>query len=1444
MADVTVYVTLLPNGGSPSGLKFSVVLTPSLPSSTSVPDQFKYWPTNSSPLFSQPWTLYFNNNPVTAQNLTPTTKQAEKAYWDVLVDGKLPVVDRQRNKKFKDAWFVSPKAPALHARHSQFRTSHVVKQLLDNTDADDDLSDDWDDYVDSLSPRLIYIFPAIQKDTSVRMADLLNDRQIAISTLDSITDSKIRTRIAHGQKKLEDEEGEQLTGLALLALYHHCVTSFQRPANDPFVNAINSSLGRLAVQDPDPNAFTQIEHYVSFHLFKSRSHDMCQPQPNPDFHQTLGLLQKYPALMRKLGLVLDFDNVSLPPGFNNLGAQTVSITPSKIGGFAFAPMVTRYASLSPFTMASRNAAHIDRCLALDNSFQLVTEDADGSAQKLTQQKSAAARQSEYQTTPPPPSGIDAPDPSTAPPSARTAGLALYHDDRAKTLADLIRSAPDPNDLTAPLYLEDVNLGYRVDVKVSGDSTWSSLHKRDSKYLIDGIAIPYTPQAGTMEDLSDEGYIGLAATHSDIPDTSGDTQVKLHESVLVWTGWSLSVPRIGASRVQDTFNGKPSSTCPEPNKPNLHVTPTYSVKRGTHLPKLRFGNTYSMRLRHVDLAGNSILEADQVDDKAVITQDRPFSRHEPIRAPQILLEHPLDHEKMPGEHADRLVLRDMSAQTTRMLVPPRESVRMAELYDLLKSSTLPESAFCNSAFQKSEPQYGLLPNGAFPRVIDVKDKLIVPYKDKRKEPPPVEGNDALMVPRGSNLPPQNPFFPDPAARIIRIDPAVLQEDLVTFTPWTSDGDAAPDKCSQPSYFAHILPFDPWPHAFPVRILVESVAADKPLHMCLEMVSEALNATLPTIPTLTVELPQACTVALELSCISAVPIDTPTESTQMPTAAKTLSAPTAAPAPKTVPDNFFLHIFHEVKELLNPAAPHNAALVEHRLKHVTSAPPPKADLLKKVSDAIGNVNPNLFSDGTTTLASPRRVLTLVHALKTPLFPPEFANVPGKTQFAVERLVGQNAATVTGSLSSHWLSTGKVRCTAAWTDQVDDPTKPKLATRTVNEIAFEFVNRGGTEKAHKSAPTPREIATQGIQHLFRDSRAHSVTYSLSAYTRFSEYYPDDPKVPDAGSVRGSHRCVEVLSSVRPPAPSIPYILPAFAWKDAYTVATKTWQRGRTMVIRVYLERPFLVSGDQECLGVVLAPASKKTTSATVTQWGADPIVSGQPSLKSGFMTRDNFICPDTDVFRDCASFGDAGPVDVVVFPVEFSHDRSLWFCDIALNTSQTASAFARFALVRWQPCALNTTDDCRLSQIVLADFLQIGSDRWVSVKKVSPTRFSVCVSGIFRTSGTITNPDGTTSPMSESEYHTISCSIEQRWHRLGKDMGWRPVCAGPIFTPKTNNGDPVTQWEANIDLPHSTTFYKFRLLMEERQWFQSDASKLNDGSTGKKPKSLTTYLHYIEL
>jgi hypothetical protein len=226
----------------------------------------------------------------------------------------------------------------------------------------------------------------------------------------------------------------------------------------------------------------------------------------------------------------------------------------------------------------------------------------------------------------------------------------------------------------------------------------------------------------------------------------------------------------------------------------------------------------------------------------------------------------------------------------------------------------------------------------------------------------------------------------------------------------------------------------------------------------------------------------------------------------------------------------------------------------------------------------------------------------------------------------------------------------------------------------------------------------------------------------------------------------------------------------------------------------------------------------------------------VSSSVMTATEFI--GSTAVNGC-TLAEGGTASILPFPVDFNSDRGLWYCDITLSASQTPSAFARLALVRWQPRALVGTDDARLSQAVLADFMQIAPDRWVCVQKIDSKHVSVAVSGVFRT------PQANGPGQTDTSEHTISCSIEQGWHRLGKGIGWRPVCSVPAFSYQAPEpGSNISCWSATIVLPHSTTFYKFRLLLEEHEWYDADSTKTNTGPPGMTRKSRITYLHYIEL
>jgi hypothetical protein len=105
--------------------------------------------------------------------------------------------------------------------------------------------------------------------------------------------------------------------------------------------------------------------------------------------------------------------------------------------------------------------------------------------------------------------------------------------------------------------------------------------------------------------------------------------------------------------------------------------------------------YQFCCRVMDIAGNS-LPLQQSPPSAVIgIPQTTFSRVEPFRAPEILLTHPIDQVASPGEHIDYVVARDGDAHRFRMLMAPRESLRLASpASSRMQIFQLPRFLVCN------------------------------------------------------------------------------------------------------------------------------------------------------------------------------------------------------------------------------------------------------------------------------------------------------------------------------------------------------------------------------------------------------------------------------------------------------------------------------------------------------------------------------------------------------------------------------------------------------------------------------------------------------------------------------------------------------------------------------------------------------------------------------
>jgi hypothetical protein len=165
---------------------------------------------------------------------------------------------------------------------------------------------------------------------------------------------------------------------------------------------------------------------------------------------------------------------------------------------------------------------------------------------------------------------------------------------------------------------------------------------------------------------------------------------MHEALVRWTGWSLTVPRPGQTIGRTEEVEAPSAKA----RTSFRLEARFKPKPHT-LPRLRFGHSDRLRIRCVDLAGEPLAAAGA---GSPVSDDVMFRRFEPAEAAAVLAL----RRYLPGESLERLVLRsdfdtdahsyqtavlghpaaDARAQRTRHLSPPKTSQHQAELHGQL------------------------------------------------------------------------------------------------------------------------------------------------------------------------------------------------------------------------------------------------------------------------------------------------------------------------------------------------------------------------------------------------------------------------------------------------------------------------------------------------------------------------------------------------------------------------------------------------------------------------------------------------------------------------------------------------------------------------------------------------------------------------------------------
>nr|WP_321406554.1 hypothetical protein [uncultured Carboxylicivirga sp.] len=1122
-------------------------------------------------------------------------------------------------------------------------------------------------------------------------------------------------------------------------------------------------------------------------------------KPRFEFHDIMAVVNSYPQIMRKLGLVLDF-TIPYTKSIPDSGSIQLVINALEFDeeGTTVSLLPTAYNITDKgFYIGDKSDSIFDKGFVRinTNEFSVVQIDADGTALKtnnmaenkvqeiaqfyeiraeLLKSRALQIKQIE-EPEPPEDEGL---------PFMRSAGIAITKNGMAEHLFRSIETnvqlkqafvatpvkkvelkqeklkrvggkienlqlqqKPTLQNLALKikipdktLYSTDVIQGYRMDIAYNDEpDRWFSLHqKQDEYYWFDE-----GNNAQAIKDIvPDEGFIQLGIAED--PDDPDDVFVS--ETLARWEGWSLSVRKPGyAINESDDFDGDDDTKRDFVNKSKFQEIKKYEfdpdlefkvnaqskIIPGT-LPKLRFGKDYRVKVRAVDLAGNSVpIDHASESPGQTIRENIRYMRYEPLASPIVLA----GNELKDGEFLEEMVIRSNFDQSStdyendhmvnglkfddysqRFLLPPKNSQLMAETHNKF------EQAFKNDP-QSAKEIYQIITNheGLFQQDEENKEKIYKP-------------SDVEII-----------YLPDPMAAGVALFIAEGYENTHTqeFDPRLFSF-FRNDEITAGNTNAVNIPND-WYHAKEIRIRLEE--------------GEMNTQWDGSQSIFTVYLPKGIRTIIKFS-------------------------------------TFWR---------------------EEDLKQLS------AIWQMIINDNPGNISEleKLAVSGQHWMVSPSREIELVHAVHQPV------DAPIIEELIPDRDYNTTFALINTRFDIHGESTEKVEFQAKWTEPHDDGISIKIKEKTgrnsISDIHVNYhddiITKGTVPEAEElklapvqnlkvqpimrikpqsqqrfeAQPQPKarkvnqlfaaqntefkqlqktkvsartnlaqkvrydiqatrfgfvkqmNLRIKPLEHKFGDTKHRWVDYKLVAASRYREYF--DKILASNSNLTTTRESewlekVNILSSARPKAPEIDYIIPTFEWRKTQTEDAVRHQR-MGGGLRVYLKRPWYSSGDDEMLGVIL-PESNATFTTMMsanagytndyTHWGIDPILYG---------TRPENVSPQPQDFRMNPVIdtklqypGKAGALaKVVAYPVHFDQERQLWFCDLAIDPQSMYFPFVKLILARYQPHSVreDNSDVC-LSQVVVAKMTQLVPDRQTTLqfkKDDQNSKFTLTIEG------TIYNP-----------------------------------------------------------------------------------------------------------
>ena len=894
-----------------------------------------------------------------------------------------------------------------------------------------------------------------------------------------------------------------------------------------------------------------------------------------------------------------------------------------------------------------------------------------------------------------------------------------------------------------LYSNDVIQGYRMDIAYDENpEKWFSLHQRQDEYTwfdeknnpsaIDGI-------------VPDEGFIQLGiAEDDDDPD-----DVFVSETLARWEGWSLSVRKPGyAINDSEDYELKPGETEKRDfvNKSKLQEIKKYQfdpdldfkinasskLVPGT-LPKLRFGKDYRVRVRAVDLGGNSvILEHQSESPEETIRKNIRYMRYEPLVSPIVLV----GNELKDGEFLERLVIRsnfDKSVAeyenenktgsksfenySERFLLPPKNSQQIAENHGKF------ELAFGNNP-DAAKQIYQIITTheGLYQQDEKNKEKI---YNRSDVEiiylPDPMAAGVSLFVAEGYETthtqqfePRLFSFFSKGEIQPKNTNDVSIPDDWYNsgfITIRLEEGELNTKWDASDKVFTVFLP-----KGIRTRIRFSTFWREedmKKLSAIWEMVKNDKPGNLAELEKLAVSGQHwMISPSSEFELVHAVqqPVDAPV-------------------IEKLIPDRDFSATF----ALINTKFDIHGESTEKVEFQATWTDPLDDGISvtikeKQGRNSISDIVINYHDDKVTkgTVPEPEKI--------------QFApveNLQVKPIMRIQPKTEQEFRTMPQPQAKKVNQLYQVQST-----QFSQVEKMKVSARKNLPQKVKYDIESSKFGFYKSL----NFRIKPLEHHFGDTKHRWVDYKLVAVSRYREYFDKVlAQNIELTTTRESEwmKQVNILSSARPKAPEIDYVVPAFEWKKV--------QYGETIAhlrkgggLRIYLKRPWYSTGADEMLGIVL-PESPGTALKMLsagsnytniyTHWGIDPILYGDRPQDVSPQPTDFGLNPVID--NKIEYPGKPGTLaKVVAYPVNFDQERQLWYCDLSIDPKDMYFPFIKLFLARYQPHSVRETNsDVCLSQVVAAKMIQLVPERQtiLSFKKDDQnSRFTIVITGSIYSPG----------------------------------------------------------------------------------------------------------------